>query len=165
MKRKQQQEPRKPQRDAPDDFCEWWNPSGIDQPSGAARGGHPDAKRVWARKDAGRWTRRIYGLTAAQAWLVERYQKQYEAWVDAGRPEQPQGPFVAFVSIAASVERQQELWREMGTEVVKVVPQPNERERRKLLQKQKVMLLADKAKPVQGKVIEKGDDDDGPIPF
>ena len=54
-------------REAPDAFCEWWNPSGTEEPSGANIGGHPDAKRVWARKDAGRWTRRIYGTATRKS--------------------------------------------------------------------------------------------------
>lgn len=156
MKRKQQQPTKRNTREAPDDFCDWWNPIKTHEPSGAAVGGHPDAKRVWARKDAGRWNRRTYGITASQAWQCQRYQDEFNAWDEAGRPDPPDGPFV---SIAASVEQQQDFWHDIGDKL-KAMPKPvsareEQRQRQKLLQDQKVKLLADK----------KGDDDDGPIPF
>jgi hypothetical protein len=84
-------------------FMEWWNPDSIIEPSGASRGGHPDAERVWARKDPGRWTRRTLGISANRAWLVARYRDEYARWVEADRPETEK-----FISICASPERQVE---------------------------------------------------------
>jgi len=102
-KRKQQQSKLE---SPPDDFCEWWNPTGIDELSGAAIGGHPDAERVWARKDSGRFTRRTYGIHALHAWNAQPYRDEYNAWVALGRPERE-----TFVSLAATLDLQREFWR------------------------------------------------------
>lgn len=100
-RRNDEEPPRRRDTVAPDDFCEWWNPTGILEPSGASVGGHQDAERVWARKDPGRWVRRTYGITATIAWVCENYRREYYRWVDAERPaDEP------FVSIAATLEQQ-----------------------------------------------------------
>jgi hypothetical protein len=89
-------------RDLPtDEFCDWWNPSGIDELSGAAIGGHPDAKRIHARKDPGRWTRRTYGTTANIAWQCETYREEFRRWLDAGKPEREK-----YVSIVLPLDKQ-----------------------------------------------------------
>lgn len=81
----------------PDDFCYWWNPTGVSEPSGASVGGHEDAERIWARKDTeGKWRRKRYGMTCIVAWLHKPYRDQWKAWVEAGRPESK-----SFVSISA----------------------------------------------------------------
>ena len=92
----------------PTAFLEWWNPTGTDEPSGASIGGHPDAERVWARKDPGRWTRRTYGINAVLAWTCQCYRDEYERWIDAEQPERE-----PFVSIAATLEQQYELMKKL----------------------------------------------------
>lgn len=138
MSRTKQKE-KAPADSPPDEFCAWWNPTGTQQPSGADVGGHPDARRVWARKDPGRWTRRTYGLNAITAWQCQCYRSEFNAWIGADRPEgEP------FVSLAATLERQGEMWREMKSTLAKIgkkVPSTDEPARRKLLQEQKVKLL------------------------
>lgn len=117
-RRQLQQEPEADQpqgRRPPDDFCNWWYPSGIDETSGASVGGHPDAHRIWARHDPGRWNRRIYGCSAAIAWSAEIYRDEYLRWVDAGRPDrQP------FVSISATLAQQQAFWAEVKTTLARI---------------------------------------------
>jgi hypothetical protein len=124
MKKKQQSNNHKPKpKDHPtDDFCEWWNPTGVDEPSGAAIGGHPEAKRVHARKDPGRWVRHTYGITAVLAWQCRIYRDEYQRWVDAGKPERE-----PYVSIAAPLERHRELARELSAIVRRIgKPMPEE---------------------------------------
>ena len=167
MKKKQQPK-RQTSREAPDAFCDWWNPSRVEEPSGAAVGGHPDAKRVWARKDAGKWTRRTYGTTAAQAWLADCYRQEYEAWVAAGRPKQPE----PFVSLAATVERQKEFWHGVATDlrkIVKPVPKAKQRDYDKGKAPWKEPIdEKPKALPepfVEGEFTKLKGDEDEPIPF
>lgn len=140
-----------------DAFCEWWNPTGVDEPSGASVGGHPDAARMWARKDPGRWVRRAYGITARQAWSTERFRDQFDAWIEAGKPKR------RFVSIALNlVPDQKAAMDELKATVAAIEVKTRTRSediaaRRKLLQEQKVQL----AKPVTGKVVE--DKDESPF--
>lgn len=155
-------------REASDEFCEWWNPTGTQEPSGANIGGHPDSKRVWARKDAGKWSRRVYGMTAAQAWLVDRYRKEYQAWVDAGKPETPK----PFISLAATVERQKEFWKGASKdlrEIVKIVPKAKQRDYDKGKAPWKEPLDERKALPegnvVDAEFVKLEGDEDEPIPF
>lgn len=139
----------------PIDFCDWWSPTGIQEPSGASVGGHPDAERVWARKDPGRWSRRVYGINANKAWLVGSIRAEYLRWVDADRPQQE-----PFVSICATAERQAEFAREVKAllaEIGKKMPgSPDGPNRQKLLQQQKVDLLKEE-KPVRGHLMDDGD--------
>ena len=90
----------------PTDFLTWWNPTGTDEESGAHKGGHPDAQRLWARKDPGRWTRRTYGVNANHAWLAAPYRNEYLAWVQAGKPARAE----EFVSLALPTEEQRARW-------------------------------------------------------
>jgi hypothetical protein len=142
MKRKQQQA-KAPQEGPSDDFCEWWNASGIDKESGAAVGGHPDASRTWARKDAGRWTRRTYGISAVHAWAADCYRQEYLIWVATGRPERPE----PFVSLALPVAEQSKRWREVNAKLaampkVKTARQERqeEQQRQRKIQQQKVAM-------------------------
>lgn len=153
-------------REAPDAFCEWWNPTGTQEPSGANIGGHPDAKRVWARKDEGRWTRRVYGMTAAQAWMVDRYREEYQLWLDGGETGKP------FVSLAATVEQQKEFWKGLATtlrKAVKPVPKAKQRDYDKGKAPWKEPMDEQKALP-EGNIVDaeftklEGDEDE-PIPF
>jgi hypothetical protein len=155
MKKKQQT--RQPQRQAPDDFCEWWNPSGREKDSGADIGGHPDAKRVWARKDSGRWTHRTYGITAAGAWQVDSCRKEYWAWVDANRPKSVKGPFV---SLAATLAQQGEFWTGLKTTLAQIVkPMPKE-------DKQPLPKALPESNVVDAEFTKlEGDNNDEPIPF
>jgi hypothetical protein len=108
----------------PEAFCAWWYPHSTQEPSGASVGGHPDADRVWARKDPGRWRRRRFGITATLAWTAQYYRDQYERWIDAGQPIEP-----PFVSLAATPERQAEFWRGMTAQLRnmgKPVPQTDD---------------------------------------
>lgn len=154
MKKKQNNKQRPANDLPPVAFCEWWNPTGRDEISGADIGGHPDAERVWARKEPGRWHRRTYGTNANLAWLCEPYYQEYTRWVEAGKPKAE-----PFVSLAASMERVKQFWHGLASElsaIVKPVPKleemsPKERQR------QKVQVL--NAKPVAGKVIENDDID------
>jgi len=86
----------------PEQFVAWWNPTGTQDESGASVGGHPDAFRVYARKEPGRWFRATYGLEAEIAWNTAIYREEYDAWVAAGKPA-PEEPYV---SIALSREEQ-----------------------------------------------------------
>jgi hypothetical protein len=90
-------------------FCDWWNPTGREQPSGADIGGHPDAERVWARKDPGCWNRRTYGINANLAWLCDNYRQEYFRWREAGRPKME-----PFVSLALTTQEQAKRWKEIG---------------------------------------------------
>lgn len=108
--------------DPPAEFMAWWNPFGIDQESGASAGGHPEAERIWARKDPGRWVHRTYGIPARIAWNTNPYRQEYLAWVAIGRPEgEP------FVGIVASIEKQKAFWKELKPIIAKIgkeVPKP-----------------------------------------
>ncbi len=94
--------------DPPEDFCRWWHPHGRDNQSGADIGGHPDAERVWARKDTGRWVHRTYGTTARIAWNSQNFRSAYDEWVQLGRPERED-----FISLAATLERQKQFWKDL----------------------------------------------------
>jgi hypothetical protein len=121
VKKKKQQQQEAPAEGPPDDFCEWWNPSGIQQPSGASVGGHHDAERTWARKDEHGWTRRVYGINAAQAWLAMPYRAEYNAWVASGRPERNED----FVSLALPMPKQIAHWKQISatlSQIAKPVP-------------------------------------------
>lgn len=99
-----------PQRDQPpDDFIRWWCPTDTNEKSGASIGGHPDAARMWARKEPGRWMRRAFGMTAVTAWACQCYRSEYHAWIAAGRPE----PLEPFVSIAVPHEEANERMKEI----------------------------------------------------
>lgn len=140
-------------------FMEWWNPTSVEEPSGASVGGHPDAERVWARKDPGRWARRTYGINAVKAWHVKSYREEYDRWVEAGKPDTE-----PFVSICVPLDGQNDFWKSVKATLAAIAKPPTRSEeaaRRRLLQQQKVALLGD-AKPVEGRVIEA---DDEPIPF
>ncbi len=106
----------------PTEFVMWWSPDGTDQESGADVGGHPDARRIWARKDPGRWTRRTYGTTARIAWNAQMYRSEYLRWIEAGRPEREE-----FISLAASTERQKQFWHDLKPVISKIgkpMPEP-----------------------------------------
>jgi hypothetical protein len=87
----------------PEDFMKWWVPFGKDEESGASIGGHPDAFRVFARKDPGKWVRQSFGIEPDIAWNIACYREQYNAWRAAGSPQ----PDEEYVSIALSREEQQ----------------------------------------------------------
>ncbi len=101
--------------DPPEDFARWWHPHSRDRESGADIGGHPDAFRVWARKDPGRWVQRSYGTGARVAWNAQPYRDDYEEWVQLGRPERN-----AFVSISATLETQKGFWRGLKTHLAQI---------------------------------------------
>jgi hypothetical protein len=112
----------KPAEPPPDDFCDWWNPSGTDALSGAHIGGHPDAERIWARKDPGRFVRRTYGVNAVHAWQADNYRQEYLIWVATGRPARE-----PFVSMALPMPEQRKRWEEIKTTVAlvgKPMPKP-----------------------------------------
>jgi hypothetical protein len=116
MKKKKRDNNEKP-RDVPsEDFINWWNPHGTDVFSGASLGGHADARRIWARKDPGRWTRRTYGIDAHRAWLAMPYRCEYLRWLTAGKPK----PKVEFVSIAATLEQQRAFWRQLKDTIAQI---------------------------------------------
>src|SRR5215472_8830463 len=119
MSRKQKEKTKAPLESPPDDFCDWWNPTGIEEQSGAAIGGHRDAERVWARKDPGRWTRRTFGINAMTAWQTQRFRAEYYAWVKADRPRQ----LKPFVSLALPLKEQGERWEGVMA-ALKGGPQP-----------------------------------------
>lgn len=105
----------------PADFSDWWYPSGTDPISGASVGGHPDASRVWSRKDPGKFTHRHYGTTAQVAWLAQRYRDEYQDWVDSGKPKRAK----EFVSEAVPLPRLKEFWhgvRALLTQIGKPMP-------------------------------------------
>lgn len=109
--KKKKEEPTAPRDDSPpDEFCDWWYPKKEDPQSGASIGGHPDAARMWARKDPGHWTRRAYGITAATAWLVPRFRAQFNAWKAAGSPKREE----EFISLALPLEEQSKCWTELS---------------------------------------------------
>jgi hypothetical protein len=126
MKRKNDKQTEEPPHDPnrpPDDFCEWWNPSGTDELSGASVGGHPDAERIWARPAAhGRFVRRTYGTTATLAWSAAIYRDEYYEWRRNGRPERN-----PFVSQCASLAKQAQFWRDLKSTLSKIgkaMPEP-----------------------------------------
>jgi hypothetical protein len=91
----------------PAEFISWWSPFDIDQESGASVGGHPDAIRVHARKEPGRWTRKIYGVPLRVAWNTACYVNEFEAWKSAGSPE----PVKETICIQSTIEEQLGFWR------------------------------------------------------
>jgi len=108
-KKKQVEDEPLAQRPAPPvAFLDWWNPTGVDNPSGASVGGHPDCERIWARKDSGRWTRRTYGINAVVAWIIDTYRAEFNEWRNLGSPERE-----PFVSVCATLEQQTKFWREI----------------------------------------------------
>lgn len=168
MKKKQNNKQRPANDLPPAAFCDWWNPTGRDVISGADIGGHPDAERVWARKDPGRWSRRTYGVNANLAWLCEPYYQEYTRWVEAGRPKMP-----PFVSLAATVERQKQFWHEVSVElraIIKPVPKAKQSDYDKGKAPWKEPIDERKALPAPNDTIDAEytkleDDDDSPIPF
>lgn len=109
--------------DPPAEFCEWWNPSRRDKESGADIGGHPEAERVWARKDPGRWVHRTYGSNARVAWNGEQYRNEYFRWIMAGRPEREECRM-----IAASLHVQKASWSKLKgilSRIGKPFPKPD----------------------------------------
>ena len=98
------------------DFLQWWNPYDVDRVSGASIGGHPEAYRIWARKDPGKWRRGRYGLNVIEAWNSDNYRQDYLRWLAAGKPE----PDVPYVSISATLERQKEFWRGLKSLIDKI---------------------------------------------
>jgi hypothetical protein len=85
----------------PPAFITWWEPAGSDDATGASVGGHPDARRIWARIDNGQITRRVTGTDAIHAWAHDGYRDEFYQWVAAGKPQgEP------FVSLAATLEQQ-----------------------------------------------------------
>ncbi len=97
-----------------EEFIFWWTPSGRD-PSGADTGGHPDAERVWARKDPGRWTHRTYGISARIAWNAQPYRSEFLRWIESGRPDREN-----FVSLAAPLETQKQFWRDLKPTIAQI---------------------------------------------
>jgi hypothetical protein len=89
-------------------FMAWWNPTGNDPESGAHVGGHPEAARLWARKDPEGWVRSGYGITSTEAWNIAIYRQEFREWQAAGSPDKPE----EFVSISATLERQKQYWHD-----------------------------------------------------
>ena len=102
-----------------EEFCDWWNPSRRDHESGADIGGHPDAERVWARKDPGRWVHRTYGTNARIAWNAQCYRSEYLRWIEIGRPERED-----CMMISETVERQKEFWKGLKTLMAEIGKKP-----------------------------------------
>jgi hypothetical protein len=125
----------------PKDFCTWWNPNGTDEESGACTGGHPDARRVWARRDAQGWVRKSMGITAEQAWRQAQYRDEYQRWVDVDRPDRQ--PFLSVVTN----EQQDQYAKTLAAILSKLRANlrapagEDEAARKRLLQQQKVELL------------------------
>ena len=92
-------------------FLAWWNPRGNDPESGAHIGGHPDAARLWARKDPDGWVRRGYGINSESAWNAKHYRDEFYAWQNSGSPELPE----EFISLSTSWERQKQFWHGFPT--------------------------------------------------
>src|SRR4030095_9169170 len=87
--------------DVPAEFRQWWEPYGHDKITGASKGGHPDAWRLWARPEAnGLYTRRFYGIKTKVAWITEFYRQQFD---ESGGTHKED-----FISVAATKERQKE---------------------------------------------------------
>lgn len=106
-------------------FMAWWNPGEKDPDSGAHVGGHLKAARIWARKDPEGWKRRVYGVSAEQAWNTLCFREEFNTWTAMGSPERPE----EFISLAATTERQKEFWgglknviAQIGKKVPKVDP-------------------------------------------
>jgi hypothetical protein len=90
----------------PADFISWWEPAGKDRDSGADVGGHPEAERIWARKDPGRWFHDTYGTNTRIAWNTTIFREEYLAWIEIGRPTKE-----SFIGIAAPIAKQKEFWQ------------------------------------------------------
>lgn len=105
--------------DPPDEFCEWWSPQRRDRDSGADIGGHPDAERVWARKDPGRWVHRTYGTNARIAWNSQCYRNEWSRWVEFGKPEREE-----CMMIAAPIEKQKQFWSGIKTMISQIGKKP-----------------------------------------
>lgn len=113
-------EPKKKEIIVPRDFVHWWEPWGNDQITGASIGGHPDAERLWARPEVeGGYARRLFGTKTKQAWMSACYRNEYEEWRQLGCPERTD-----FVSLAASVERQDAFWHELAPTIAMIGLQP-----------------------------------------
>jgi hypothetical protein len=93
----------------PQAFVDWWVTVDEDAASRAHIGGHPDARRRWARRVTGGWTFAWFGITSLDAWNVAQYRKEFEAWVAAGSPERPE----PFVSIGLPLPEQLKRWSAM----------------------------------------------------
>ena len=102
----------------PDDFNDWWYPTGTDELSGASIGGHPDAERTWSRRDGSFWKRRRYGINALAAWQCEIYREEFEHWQNNGSPPRA----TEFVSNAATLPRQREFWSSIRDLLAKMQP-------------------------------------------
>ena len=89
-------------------FVGWFEPDSTDPVSSVSVGGHPDARRRWARKDPGVWKHKWYGTSTLDAWNSAYYVEQFDAWQRLGSPESE-----PFVSIAAPYERQQRFFSEL----------------------------------------------------
>lgn len=134
MRKRKTKETKQPANGGPPDaFCEWWNPSGTDTISGASIGGHPDASRVWSRKDEGRYTHRTYGISAVHAWMAENYRAEYQQWVDVGRP----AALRPFVSLGMPLSQQVEHWKEIHGKL-KAIAKPMPRMRHTDLQREQM---------------------------
>jgi hypothetical protein len=90
-------------------FVAWWKPFEFDPVSEASVGGHPDAKRIWARKTQNGWIRREYGVPTLDAWNTANYVAEFATWQDLGSPEKE-----PFISIAASDLKQSEFWHDIA---------------------------------------------------
>jgi hypothetical protein len=110
MKKKKQNEATAPTQGPPKDFCDWWNPTGTDELTGAHIGGHPDAERVWSRPETGsRFTRRTFGVSAKVAWLDPLFRAEYNEWVFNGKPQRAK----PFISMALTLAQQSAQWTKM----------------------------------------------------
>ncbi len=104
-------------------FQNWWNPTDTDPESGAHIGGHPDARRQWARKDEGRWIRKWYGTSCLDAWNAVPYLEEFDAWLSAGSPEKD----TPFISVALPYDVQTKMWGTMKSIIDKIgkkMPKP-----------------------------------------
>ena len=114
----------------PDQFAEWWLPTGTDKESGASVGGHPDARRCWARKEPGRWVHKVMGIKSDAAWWYREYREEYRDWVDAGKPERK--PFVSIAWPMSSQTQKLRLLRatlsQIGKPVINLTPQERQDE-------------------------------------
>jgi hypothetical protein len=86
-------------------FVQWWEPWGFDSKTGASKGGHEKAYRLWARPEPdGSYAHGWYGVKTVEAWNDKEYFEQYREWLNAGMSSRAKD----FISIAATLERQKE---------------------------------------------------------
>lgn len=108
----------------PPGFVGWWQPGDRDKESGADIGGHPEARRQWARKESWGYSHRTYGTDVETAFNSSRYKAEYEAWVLAGSPEHPE----PFESLACTPAEQRVLIGKLKALVAKIgrpMPEPD----------------------------------------